>query len=187
MLEAVRGQEAQQLELDALAGREPPVDLEDGALAEHDRAVGLLAADQSRGLERGAGGSAAASSNSTRPSPVASPAEARSASSSAARQRRVRERELHAAVLLAVGELVERVPAVGELDLEQGQRAAVRERALVHDAPARRAGATWSRTSAARARAASARARRGSRLHAQQVGLLQARLEADVVAALRAR
>ena len=52
LLEAVRVQEAQHLELGALAGLEAAVGLEDAALAEHDRAVGLLAADAPHRLER---------------------------------------------------------------------------------------------------------------------------------------
>ena len=56
MLEAPRGQEAQKLELGALARLEPAVGLQDHALAEHDGAVRLLLADGAHRREERIGG-----------------------------------------------------------------------------------------------------------------------------------
>ena len=56
MPEAARVQEAEHLELRALAALEATKRLEDAAFAEHDRAVGLLAADRPHRLEGRLGG-----------------------------------------------------------------------------------------------------------------------------------
>ena len=131
----MRIQEAQHLELGALAGLEAAVGLEDAALAEHDRAVRLLAADAPHPLELVLAGQDGGELERERRGL------GRHARRPAQRgQQGVRERRVGQADDLlgvgcdAVGQLVELVGAVGELDLEERQHAIGRERARVGDA-----------------------------------------------------
>ena len=132
MPEAARVQEAEHLELRALAALEAAKRLEDAALAEHDRAVGLLAADRPHRLEGRLGGQrgseleldAAGFGRQARRAPQGR--------EQRARKRGIGQPEHDLAVLGdAVGELVELVAAVGELGLEQGDHAPRRECAAV--------------------------------------------------------
>ena len=188
VLEAVGVQEAQQLELGALAGLEAPVGLEDAALAEHHRAVRLLAADRAAPRSSSSSpGSAAAELELDAPGVGRERADRRSAASSACASGGSASRELDLAALgsSAVGQLVElaarrrrtrprRAPARNPARARRRRRCGRRSSARDLEPNQR-----CSRTSAASAR------RRGSQLDAQQVSLLQARLEAHVVAPAR--
>ncbi len=138
VLEAVRVQEAQHLELGALAGLEPAVGLERTAPAEHDRAVGLLAADRSRRLQLGVAGQLRGELEADL---AGGRRKARRAAQGAEQrlcERRIGKVEHHLPVPgEAVGKLVELAAAVGELGLEERQRAVRRQRSAVDDATAR--------------------------------------------------
>ena len=177
-------EEAQQLELRALAVLEAPVGLEDHLLAEHDRAVRLLAADRPHRRERGRVGQRAGERelDASRQA-VASGCPRRSAASSACGERRVGQ------------------PRARSRRARRGASAAGtarrrRRRTRPRRAPARSPGrARRSRPRGRRralrdldaepallARRARPARRRRSQLDVQQVSLLQARLEAHVVA-----
>ena len=141
MPEALRGEDAQRLEFGMLARREAAVGLEDHALAEHDRAVGLLSAGRAHaGQLGGRRQRALVRSNSTRPSRVASGSEARQGSQERMRQGGVGQVDdrLGGAIAGAVGELVELALAVAQLELEERQRTVALQPALVRDPPAHR-------------------------------------------------
>ena len=135
LLEAVRIQEAQHLELGALAGLEAAVGLEDAALAEHDRAVGLLAADAPHLLERVLAGQDGGELELERGGLGRHARGSAQGGQQGVRERRVGQADdLLDVVCDAVGQLVELAGAVGELDLEERQQAVGRERARVGDA-----------------------------------------------------
>ena len=138
-------QEAQQLELGVVAGREQPVDLEHELLADHDRAVRVALADRAqraRGRHR-------------QRRPARARGRSRSAALSVRHARRVPYEIDERARQLGVGERVVGRPAVDRRDRRRRRRARPRDAA--------RSAAGRSRSGRARSRPRRARSRAAAR------------------------